>query len=106
MSADDIATVLAAIGDSWPAAVALTAVAAAIIAWRALPQLAQIRASVDDVRHEFTNNSGSTIRDAVDRLEKAQSEQNRLLTEHISDDLAWKIQIEEHLTGGNTNGTE
>jgi hypothetical protein len=43
------------------------------------------------VAHELENNSGSTLRDAVDRIEQK-------LTTHIEEDLAWKSQAEDLIT--------
>ena len=81
---------------SWPQAFVAVAV---ILALSIIPQvLAYLKsrktdAKVAEVQHEFTNNSGSTMRDAIDRIEKA-------LTEHITADEQWKSQAEDLLTRG------
>lgn len=98
MSAQDIATVLAAVGDSWPAAVVVVALVAAFIAVRTLPKLKEITESLQVLRHEMRPNSGKTIRDAVDRLERSQEIQTTMLAEHIAEDQAWKGQVEDLLT--------
>lgn len=91
MSAEDIATVLSAVGDSWPAAVVVVALVAAFIAVRALPKLKEITESLRVLRHEMNPNSGKTVRDAVDRIEEK-------LTTHIDEDQTWKGQVEDLLT--------
>ena len=69
MSADDIATIISAVGDSWPAALALIAAVIAFVAWKALPYLKDIRGVLGEVHHEVHNNSGTSMKDAVDRIE-------------------------------------
>lgn len=98
MTAEDFATVLSAVGDSWPAAIVVVAAVIAVVAWRALPQLVAIRGDVRDVRHEFSSNSGTTLRDGIDRLEASQRRQTLMLTEHIAEDQTWKLQVEDLLT--------
>lgn len=100
MSAEDIATVLSAVGDSWPAAVVVVALVAAFIAVRALPKLKEITDSLKVLKHEMEPNSGKTVRDAVDRIETAQQQQMTMLAEHIAEDQTWKGQVEDLLTRG------
>lgn len=90
--------VLEAVGDSWPAAVVLVALVAGIVALRALPRLKDITESLKVLRHEFDNNSGKTMRDAVDRIEKTGEETKAALDAHIVEDMVWKTQIEEVVT--------
>jgi hypothetical protein len=79
---------------SWPQAFVAVAV---ILALSIVPQvLAYLKArqtvnKVTEVAHELENNSGSTLRDAVDRIEQK-------LTTHIEEDLAWKSQAEDLIT--------
>jgi len=100
MTAEDVATVLSAVGDSWPAAIVVVALVAAFIAVRALPRLKDITESLQVLRHEMRPNSGKTIRDAVDCLEQSQAVQTRMLAEHIAEDQTWKGQVEDLLTHG------
>ena len=98
MSTDDVVTILEAVGDSWPAAIVIVAGIAGFIAVRALPRLKDIAEGLKAVRHEFGPNSGKTLRDAVDRLERGQETNTRMLAEHIAEDQAWKTQAEDLLT--------
>lgn len=81
---------------SWPQAFVAVVV---ILALSIIPQVLgylkarQTTNKVEAVAHELENNSGSTLRDAVDRIEKA-------LTEHIDEDKTWKGQVEDLLTRG------
>jgi vacuolar-type H+-ATPase subunit E/Vma4 len=107
MSAEDIATVLSAVGDSWPAAVVVVALVAAFIAVRALPRLKEITDALGVLRHEMKPNSGKTIRDAVDRIEKRVTEVSDSLDAHIVESKAraeaddqWRGQVEDLLTQG------
>ncbi|MEU4361195.1 hypothetical protein [Promicromonospora sp. NPDC023987] len=83
MSADDIATVLEAIGDSWPAALVVIAGVIGFVAWKALPYLKDIRDKTADVHHEMYPNSGKSLRDQMNRIEawtiqhQAESEEDR-----------------------------
>src|SRR3546814_19338702 len=74
MTTDDVVKILEAVGDSWPAAVVMVSIVAGAIAFRALPRLKEIAESLKMLRHEFDNNSGKTLRDAVDRIEKTGEE--------------------------------
>uniref|UniRef100_UPI003F497E6E hypothetical protein n=1 Tax=Promicromonospora sp. CA-291202 TaxID=3240016 RepID=UPI003F497E6E len=74
MSAEDIATVLEAIGDSWPAAIVVVAGVAGFVALRALPRLNEIRDIAKEVRAQFSTNGGSTARDQLDRIEALQQD--------------------------------
>lgn len=105
MSADDIATVLSAVGDSWPAAIVVVALVAGFIALRALPRLNEITDAVKVLQHEMKPNSGKTVRDAVDRIEQRVTEVSDSLDAHIVEskgraeaDQAWKAQVEDLLT--------
>lgn len=100
MTAEEIATVLSAVGDSWPAAIVVVALVGAFIAVRALPRLKEITESLRVLRHEMNPNSGKTVRDAIDRIEKANQVQTRMLAEHIAEDQMWKGQVEDLLTRG------
>lgn len=91
MDIDDAVKILAAVGDSWPAAIVIVAGIGGFIAVRALPRLKEITESLKVLRHEMKPNSGKTVRDAVDRIE-------RKLTDHITADEAWKSQAEDLLT--------
>lgn len=99
MTIDDLVTILAAVGDSWPAAIVLVTLVGGFVAIRVLPRLKDITESLQVLRHEMRPNSGKTIRDAVDRLEKSQEIQTTMLAEHIAEDQTWKGQVEELLTG-------
>lgn len=98
MTVDDVVTVLEAVGDSWPAAVVVVALVAGFVAWRVLPRLKEVAEAVQALRHEMAPNSGKTLRDAVDRLERAQETNTRMLAEHIAEDQTWKSQVEDLLT--------
>jgi vacuolar-type H+-ATPase subunit E/Vma4 len=105
MTTDDAVKILEAVGDSWPAAVVVVSLVVGFIAVRALPRLKEIVEGLREVRHEFTNNSGKTVRDAIDRIEKRVNEQGEALDAHIVEargrdeaDLAWKAQVEDLLT--------
>lgn len=98
ITAEDIATILAAVGDSWPAAIVLVALVAGVVSLRALPRLREIAESLRVLKHEMKPNSGKTIRDAVDRLEKSQAIQTQMLADHITEDQTWKSQAEDLLT--------
>jgi len=87
---------------SWPQAFVAVVV---ILALSIIPQVLgylkarQTDAKVGKVAHELENNSGSTVRDAIDRIEAAQQTQMTMLSEHIAEDQTWKGQVEELLTG-------
>lgn len=98
MTTEDVVTILTAVGDSWPAALVLVTLVGGFVAIRALPRLKDITESLQVLRHEMKPNSGKTIRDAVDRLERSQEVQTRMLSEHIAEDQAWKSQVEDLLT--------
>lgn len=98
MSTDDAVKILTAVGDSWPAAIVVVALVAGFIAIRALPRLKEITESLRVLKHEMKPNSGKTIRDAVDRLEKSQAAQTQMLADHINEDRDWKSQAEDLLT--------
>lgn len=71
---------LTLIVNPWQAIVATVAIFAILI-W---PQLSA-RQSVRRVEKSLTqNNGGSTIKDQLDRLEKAQADQGKKLTEHTA----------------------
>ena len=91
MGTDDVVAILAAVGDSWPAAIVLVAAIAGFIAIRALPRLKEIAESLQVLLHEMKPNSGKTARDAIDRIESK-------LDTHITEDQAWKSQAEDLLT--------
>jgi hypothetical protein len=98
MTADDLVKILEAVGDSWPAAIVLVTLVGGYVAIRALPRLKEITESLKVVRHEFTNNSGSTLKDAVDRIEATGMETKAALDAHIVEDQVWKSQAEDLLT--------
>lgn len=100
MSAEDIATVLEAVGDSWPTALVVVAAIGAWLGSKALPHLKEIKEAVQDVKHEVHNNSGSSMRDAVDRIEEATENTAATLAAHIEDSDKWRAEIEELLTKG------
>lgn len=81
MSAEDIAIVLEAIGDSWPAAIVVVAGVAGFVALRALPRLTEIRDIAKEVRAQFSTNGGSTARDQLDRIEALQQDHSVRLAE-------------------------
>ena len=91
MSAEDIATVLAAVGDSWPTALVVVAAIGAWLGSKALPHLKEIKEAVQDVKHEMHPNSGGSLRDSVDRIEQT-------LNAHIEDSDKWRAEIEEAVT--------
>lgn len=80
MSAEDIATILSAVGDSWPTAVVVVAGVAGVVAMRALPRLTEIRDTVREVRAQFKPNGGSSARDQLNRIEARQKEHGDRLT--------------------------
>lgn len=112
MSAEDIATILASVGDSWPAALVLMAGAACFIVWRISPRLARMNRELGDVKHEMQPNSGKTLRDSADRTERIVESLAGKFDElagafdaHVvearerdAEDLTWKHQVEELLT--------
>lgn len=105
MTTDDAVKILEAVGDSWPAAVTAVVIVLGIIAWRALPHLKGISEGMKQVRHEFTNNSGTTLKDAIDRIEKKVNDQGDALDAHIveakgrdEEDRVWRSQVEDLLT--------
>lgn len=107
MTTDDLVKVIEAVGDSWPAAIVVVAALVAFLAWRALPRLKEIVEGLTEIRHEFTNNSGSTLKDAIDRIETKVNDQGDALDAHIVEskgreeaDLAWRSQVEDLLTRG------
>ena len=100
MTIDDLVTILAAVGDSWPAAIVLVTLVIGFVAIRALPRLKDITESLRVLRHEMKPNGGKTVRDAVDRLERGQETNTRMLAEHIADDQRWKSEAEDLLTRG------
>ena len=113
MTTDDVVKILSAVGDSWPAAVAIVALVTAYIAIKALPRLKEIIESLRALRHEFDNNSGKTMRDAVDRIEKKVNDQGDALDAHIveskgRDDAmqAWQSQVEDLLTRHEEDGSD
>lgn len=79
ITAEDIATVLAAVGDSWPTAVVVVAGVAGFVAVRALPRLTEIRDMTKEVRAQFKPNGGSSVRDALNRIEQRQEDHSRRL---------------------------
>lgn len=79
MSAEDIATVLSAIGDSWPAAIVVVAGVAGFVALRALPRLTEIRDIAREVRAQFKPNGGKTAHDQLNRIEERQMDHGRRL---------------------------
>jgi hypothetical protein len=99
MTTDDAVKILEAVGDSWPAAIVVVCGIAGFIALRALPRLREITESLKVLRHEFDNNSGKTMRDAVDRIEKTGEETKAALDAHIVEDSIWKTQVEDLITG-------
>jgi hypothetical protein len=78
-SAEEIATVLAAIGDSWPAAIVVVAAVAGVVALRALPRLTEIRDIAKEVRAQFKPNGGASARDQLNRIENRQKDHSRRL---------------------------
>lgn len=95
---DDVVRVLEVVGDSWPAAIVVCAAVAGFIAWRALPRLREIADAMKAVLHELKPNSGKSLRDAVNRIERQGVETKNALDEHIRTDLEWKTQAEDLLT--------
>jgi len=94
---------------SWPQAFVAIAV---ILALSIVPQVLgylkarQTDAKVGKVAHELENNSGSTVRDAIDRIERKVTEQADALDAHIVESRGraeerqvWEAQVEELLTG-------
>jgi cytochrome c-type biogenesis protein CcmH/NrfG len=82
---------------SWPQAfVAVVIVLALSIVPQVLGYLKtrSTATKVVEVQHELENNSGSTLRDAVDRIEEK-------LTEHIADAQEWRTQVEDVITRNN-----
>jgi hypothetical protein len=79
VTAEEIATVLSAIGDSWPAAVVVVAGVAGVVALRALPRLTEIRDIAKEVRAQFKPNGGSSARDQLNRIEERQKDHGRRL---------------------------
>lgn len=105
MNTDDVVRVLAAVGDSWPAAIVFVAGIGGFIAIRALPRLKEITESLQVLKHEMAPNSGKTVRDAVDRIERRVVEQGDALDAHIVEarerdeaDQVWKSNVEDILT--------
>lgn len=88
---------------SWPQAFVAVAI---ILALSIVPQVLgylKTRSTgkkVEAVAHELENNSGTTVRDAIDRIEAAQQTQMIMLSEHIAEDQTWKAGVEDHLTRG------
>src|SRR3546814_7108485 len=83
---------------SWPAASVVVSLVVGVIAWRALPRLREIVEVMKDVAHELKPNSGKSLRDAIDRIEKRGEETKAALDAHIVDDTMWKTQAEDLLT--------
>ena len=59
----------------------------------------------EDIQHEMYNNSGSSLRDAIDRIEQKVTGQGNALDAHIVEakgrdeaDQAWRTQVEDLLT--------
>jgi hypothetical protein len=95
---DDFLQIIEVVGDSWPAAIVVVALVIGFIAWRALPRLRDIADVMKDLRHEMYPNSGKSLRDAVNRIERQGVETKNALDEHITSDREWKVQAEDLLT--------
>ncbi|WP_419707667.1 hypothetical protein [Promicromonospora sp. NFX87] len=93
MNAEDAAVILAAIGDSWPAALVVIAGVIGFIAYKALPLLKDIRDKTEAVHHETQNNSGSTMKDAVDRTETAVADLAAKLDTHLTESEEFKASV-------------
>lgn len=62
--------------------IAVAAIGGFVI-WKAFPYERNISRFITEIRHEFKNNSGSTLRDQTDRIEEAMGEMRQTLTSHI-----------------------
>lgn len=86
---------------TWPQAVFGAAV---LLAMFVVPQVLtylqgrQTRAQVEAVKHQTENNSGSTMRDAVDRIEGASARTEQALAEHIEYATAQDAETNRRLT--------
>ncbi|WP_036963668.1 hypothetical protein [Promicromonospora kroppenstedtii] len=85
MNAEDIALVLAAIGDSWPAALVFIAGVIGFVVWKALPYLKDIQRLAKGIDHQVNNNSGKSLKDAADRADRGIAEVKQMLIDHIAD---------------------
>jgi hypothetical protein len=83
VSAEDIATIISAVGDSWPAALALIAAVIGFVAWKALPILKDIASKAEDIRHQVHPNSGKSLRDAINRIEANGKVTQEALDKHL-----------------------
>jgi len=71
---------------TWPQAIVAVAVVIAVLV---VPQIVSLLQN-KGIKHQFTNNSGTTMRDAIDRIEKT-------LTDHVEASAAREAEVDERL---------
>lgn len=78
---------------TWPQAVVAVVIVLAIIVVPQVVQLVQnvsIQRKQEAVQHQFTNNGGSTLKDAVDRIEQT-------LADHVEASAQRAVEVDERL---------
>lgn len=91
MDTPQIDDVLAMLGGMAAAVLAIVAVVVLLKKWL----LGDIRADLDDVRGQLKRNGGTSLRDAVDRIEQRQTDiatDVRRVTERLDDHITFHLE--------------
>lgn len=91
MDTPQIDDVLAMLGGMAAAVLAIVAVVVLLKKWL----LGDLRADLDDVRGQLKRNGGTSLRDAVDRIEQRQTDiatDVRRVTERLDDHIAFHLE--------------
>lgn len=91
MDTPQIDDVLAMLGGMAAAVLAIVAVVVLLKKWL----LGDLRADLDDVRGQLRRNGGSSLRDAVDRIEERQTDiaaDVRRVTERLDDHITYHLE--------------
>lgn len=91
MDTPQIDDVVAALGGMAAAVLAIVAVVVLLKKWL----LGDLRADLDDVRGQLRRNGGSSLRDAVDRIEERQTDiasDVRRVTERLDDHITYHLE--------------
>ena len=91
MDTPQIDDVLAVLGGMAAAVLAIVAVVVLLKKWL----LGDLRADLDDVRGQLKRNGGTSLRDAVDRIEQRQTDiatDVRRVTERLDDHIAFHLE--------------
>lgn len=65
--------------------------------WQAVQGAVHFTDELQEIRKEFRPNGGGSLRDCVDRIEKAQASDHKLVVEHIAQDAAFQARVEPAL---------